>query len=215
MFDAIISGIGFGLVLTFITGPVFFALIKTSIQAGFQAGVALALGVVASDAVFVGAILFGSQWFEITAEDKVIAGIIGSIILLIIGVYYLFKKSKINYQNSAPSAIKRTGYILKGFLMCIFNPTILFHWITIIGVASTMYRGDAADKNLKIGLMFFTILLVQFGLDCTKAFYANKLREKLSLNFIHRLNQVAGAALIIAALILFDRLVTHVVFKVA
>jgi threonine/homoserine/homoserine lactone efflux protein len=44
MIEAIISGIGFGLVLTFITGPVFFALIKTSIEKGFHAGVALALG---------------------------------------------------------------------------------------------------------------------------------------------------------------------------
>ncbi|RYD92961.1 MAG: LysE family translocator, partial [Sphingobacteriales bacterium] len=66
MIDAIISGIGFGLVLTFLTGPVFFALIKTSIDKGFHAGVALALGVVCSDMVFVGAILFGSQYFDFT-----------------------------------------------------------------------------------------------------------------------------------------------------
>jgi threonine/homoserine/homoserine lactone efflux protein len=38
MIEAIISGIGIGLVLTFITGPVFFALIKTSIEKGFHAG---------------------------------------------------------------------------------------------------------------------------------------------------------------------------------
>src|ERR1700686_381443 len=65
MIEAVISGIGFGLVLTFLTGPVFFALIKTSIEKGFQAGVALALGVVSSDMVFVGAILFGSQYFDV------------------------------------------------------------------------------------------------------------------------------------------------------
>ena len=64
MIEAIISGIGFGLVLTFITGPVFFALIKTSIEKGFHAGLSLALGVVTSDMVFVGAILFGSQYWR-------------------------------------------------------------------------------------------------------------------------------------------------------
>ena len=66
MIEAVISGIGFGLVLTFLTGPVFFALIKTSIEKGFHAGVALALGVVCSDMVFVGGILFGSQYIDIS-----------------------------------------------------------------------------------------------------------------------------------------------------
>ncbi|WP_216351112.1 LysE family transporter, partial [Mucilaginibacter polytrichastri] len=51
MIEAIFSGIGIGLILTFLTGPVFFALIKTSIEKGFQAGIALALGVVTSDVV--------------------------------------------------------------------------------------------------------------------------------------------------------------------
>ena len=88
MIEAIISGIGFGLVLTFITGPVFFALIKTSIEKGFHAGLSLALGVVTSDMVFVGAILYGSQYFDISANDKTIAGIVGSIILFTIGIYY-------------------------------------------------------------------------------------------------------------------------------
>ena len=87
MLEAVISGIGIGLVLTFLTGPVFFALIKTSIEKGFHAGVALALGVVSSDVFFVGAILFGSQYFDISAHDKTVAGTIGSCILFTIGIY--------------------------------------------------------------------------------------------------------------------------------
>ncbi|RYY34777.1 MAG: LysE family translocator [Sphingobacteriaceae bacterium] len=213
MIDAIFSGIGFGLVLTFITGPVFFALIKTSIERGFHAGVALALGIVASDAVFVGAILFGSQLVDITPQTKTNVGIVGCAILLAVGVYYLFKKSDVNYNNTTPSKLKRTGYFFKGFLMCIFNPTILFHWITIIGFASTIYHEGVNDHHLKIGVMFLTILIVQFGLDTIKAFYANKLRQRLSVNFVHKLNIIAGWALIIASVVLFDRLVTHYVFS--
>ncbi|HEY0246462.1 MAG TPA: LysE family transporter [Mucilaginibacter sp.] len=212
MIEAVISGIGIGLVLTFITGPVFFALIKTSLERGFHAGVFLALGVVCSDVVFVGAILFGSQLFDIPANAKIIAGEIGSAILFTMGVYYLFKKADINYTNVAPSGLKRTGYFLKGFLMCIFNPTILFHWITVIGTASTIYHQGVHNRSLKIAIMFLTILIVQFGLDTTKAFYANKLRDRISVKLIHRLNEVAGIALIIASLILMDRLVTHFVF---
>ncbi len=60
--------------------------------------------------------------------------------------------------------------------------------------------------------MFLTVLIVQFGLDTTKAFYANKLRAKVSAKLVHRLNQVAGVALIIASLVLMDKLVTHYFF---
>src|SRR3569623_862753 len=100
MIEAVISGIGIGLVLTFLTGPVFFALIKTSIERGFHAGVYLALGVVCSDIVFVGSILFGSQFFEVTSQTKTIAGVIGSIILFVVGIRYIIKKPKVNYNNT-------------------------------------------------------------------------------------------------------------------
>ena len=213
MIEAIISGIGFGLVLTFITGPVFFALIKTSIEKGFHAGVALALGVVCSDVVFVGAILFGSQLFTVSAHTKIMIGVLGSVILFSIGIYYLFKKSDVNYKNTVPTTVDRAGYFFKGFLMCIFNPTILFHWTVVIGAASTVYHEGVHNRSLKIAIMFLTILIVQFGLDTTKAFYADKLRDKISVKLVHRLNQVAGIALIIASLVLVDRLVTHYVFS--
>jgi len=213
MIEAVISGIGFGLVLTFLTGPVFFALIKTSIEKGFHAGVALALGVVCSDMVFVGAILFGSQYFDISAKDKIYAGVIGSVILFVIGVYYLFKKAKINYTHTVPTKLHRAGYFLKGFVMCIFNPTILFHWTIVIGAASTVYHEGVHNRALKIAIMFLTILIVQFGLDTTKAFYADKLRDKISVKFVHRLNEVAGIALIIASLVLVDKLYTHFIFS--
>jgi threonine/homoserine/homoserine lactone efflux protein len=212
MIEAVIRGIGIGLVLTFLTGPVFFALIKTSIEKGFHAGVALALGVVSSDIVFVGAILFGSQYFDISSQDKRNAGVIGCIVLFALGIYYIFKKSEVNYGNKVPSKLERTGYFFKGFLMCILNPTLLFHWTIVIGTASTLYIYGVPNRSLKIGVMFLTILVVQFGLDTTKAFYANKLRDRISVKFVHRLNEIAGIALIIASLILFDKLVTHYVF---
>lgn len=212
MIEAIISGIGIGIVLTFITGPVFFALIKTSIEKGFHAGIALALGVVSSDVVFVGAIIFGSQLFEIPAHVKVWLGIAGSIILLGIGIHYLLKKADVDFNSHTPAKVNRAGYFFKGFVMCIFNPTILFHWITVIGTASTVYHIGVPHRQLKIAIMFVTILIVQFGMDSTKAFYANKLRDKISVKLIHRLNYAAGIALIIAAFIIMDRLVTHFIF---
>lgn len=212
MIEAVISGIGFGLVLTFLTGPVFFALIKTSIANGFHAGVALALGVVCSDVFFVGGILFGSQYIDISEQQKTIAGVVGSAILFAVGIYYFFKKAEVNYSNTVPSRVDRAGYFLKGFAMCIFNPSLLFHWVTVITAASTLFKVGAPNRSLDIAVMFLTILIFQFGADTTKAFYADKLRAKISVKLIHRLNEVAGIALIIASFVIFDKLVTHWVF---
>ena len=125
----------------------------------------------------------------------------------------MFKKSEINYTNTIPTKLHRAGYFLKGFVMCIFNPTILFHWTIVIGAASTVYHEGVPNRSLKIGIMFLTILIVQFGLDTTKAFYANKLRDRISVKFVHRLNEVAGVALIIASFVLLDKLVTHFIFS--
>ncbi|GAA3967778.1 LysE family translocator [Mucilaginibacter dorajii] len=213
MIKAIVSGIGFGLVLTFLTGPVFFALIKTSIEKGFHAGVALALGVVSSDVFFVGALLFGSQYIDVSDHTKLIAGIVGSAILFALGLYYMFKKAEINYGNKVPTGADRFGYFLKGFLMCIFNPTLLFHWTVVIGAASTTFLVGSPHRSFHIAVMFLTILILQFGMDTLKAFYADKLRDRISVKLIHRLNEVAGIALIIASLVLVDKLLTHIIFS--
>ena len=213
MIEAVVSGIGFGFVLMFLTGPVFFALIKTSLEGGFRAGVSLALGVVSSDLVFVGAILFGSQFFVISPADKVYAGIIGAGVLIGIGIYYILKKAVVNYNSKVPTRVNHAGYFFKGFVMCIFNPTLLFHWTVVIGAASTVFHVGVSNRALKIGIMFLTILVMQFGTDTVKAFYADKLRAKISVKFVHRLNEVAGIALIIAGLIIFDKLVTNFIFS--
>jgi threonine/homoserine/homoserine lactone efflux protein len=210
MIEAIFTGIGFGLVLAVLTGPVFFALIKTSIESGFHAGLAMALGVVSSDVVFVGAILFGSQLVDFKLDPRIL-GLVGSTILFAIGLYYIFKKSEISYKNTTKK-VNRAGFFFKGFLMCIFNPSLLFHWITVITAASTIFHRGVPGSRGKTAVMFLTILIVQFGLDTTKAFYANKLRDKISVKNVHRLNQVAGVALIIAACVIIDRLITHFIF---
>jgi amino acid exporter len=103
MLELIISGIGLGIVLSFLTGPVFFALIKTSIEKGFHAGIALASGVVVSDAVYVAITLYGTSLLSFESQYRLPIGIVGSAVLLGIGSFYLFKKVKINNQ-SIPSS---------------------------------------------------------------------------------------------------------------
>ena len=204
MVESIISGIGLGIVLSFLTGPVFFALIKTSIEKGFYAGISLAGGVLTSDIFYVALTLYGSSFLALENKYRVYIGIIGSIVLLSIGVYYLMKKVKINYENTT-SKRHNTGYFFKGFFMCIFNPAILLYWISVTsGVISV--SGEFEPKDI---IPFYgSILITQFSMDVIKAYYANKLRYRIKEKTILHLNQIAGVLIIIFALRLIYNLST-------
>ena len=196
MIETIIAGIGFGIVLSIIGGAVFFVLLKTSIEKGFHAGVSFAAGVLLSDIVFVGLVIYGSSYLALENQYRLPIGITGSAILLSIGIYYLFKKPVINYEDKS-SKRHNTGYFLKGFFMCIFNPAVLLYWISVAGGAISI-TGQFNPKE--IIPLFASILITQFSLDVTKAYYANKLRYRIKAHMISKLNKVAGVLVILFAI---------------
>lgn len=206
MLELIFSGIGMGIVLSFLTGPAFFALIKISIEKGFQAGVSLALGVVLSDFIYLIITLFGSSFLKFENEYRVAIGIVGSLILFCIGSYYIFKKVEIDYQKiNCPK--RKFGYFLKGFFMCIFNPFILLYWIS---VTSGIYSLNGEVKPNEMIPFFGSILLTLFGMDVLKAHFAYKLRYRITQKSIQRLNRIAGIIIIIFAFkLVYNLIFTH------
>ena len=203
MLELIISGIGLGILLSFLTGPVFFALIKTSIEKGFMAGLALALGVLISDMIYVGITLYGTSLLSFESTYRIPIGIVGSVVLLSIGFYYLFKKIKINYDD-IPSKAKHAGYFLKGFFMCIFNPFILLYWVSVTSGVYSLYGKLTAHEVLPF---FGAILITLFGMDILKAYFSHKLRFKIKEKSIQNLNKIAGLLIIVFALKLIYNLI--------
>src|SRR5690606_1928968 len=206
MVDIIVSGVGLGIVLSFVTGPVFFALIKTSIEKGFYAGIALASGVLISDICYVTLSVYGSSLLDFENRYGIYIGIAGSLMLFAIGVYYLLKKVKINYQNTT-SRKHHTGYFLKGFFMCILNPSLLLYWVSVTSGIISITGKLAANMIIPF---FGSILLTQFIMDTLKAYYANKLRYRIKEGTIVWLNRIAGSLIIIFALrMVYSLLFTH------
>jgi len=203
MLETIISGIGLGIVLSFATGPVFFALLKTSIEKGFHAGISLAGGVLLSDVIYVSLALYGSSFIQFENEYRYVIGLTGAAVMMGIGFFYLFKKVKINYDNIT-STKRNTGYFFKGFLMCIFNPSLLIYWIT---VTSSIISVTGEIQAQQVFPFFGSILITQFSMDSVKAYYANKLRYKIKERTIVLLNRVAGSLIMIFALkLIYDLL---------
>ncbi|WP_017259403.1 LysE family translocator [Pedobacter arcticus] len=204
MLELIISGIGLGIVLSFLTGPVFFALIKTSIEKGFYAGLSLAGGVVVSDFIYMTITLFGTSLLSFESKYRLPIGVVGSVILMSIGLYYLLKKVEINFVEES-SRIKHAGYFFKGFFMCIFNPFILLYWVSVSSGVYSLY-GELTSKQI---IPFFgAILITLFAMDTLKAYFAYKLRYKIKAKSIQNLNRIAGVLIIIFALKLIYNLFT-------
>jgi len=195
MLESIISGIGLGIVLSFATGPVFFALLKTSIEKGFHAGMWLAAGVVLSDFIYVALAVYGSSFIKFENQYRLPIGIAGSAVLIGIGCFYLFKKVKINYDNTT-STRRNTGYFFKGFLMCVLNPSLLLYWVSVTSSLISV-KGELTSNEI---IPFFGfILITQFSMDTLKAYYANKFRYRIKEKTIILLNRVAGCLILVFA----------------
>lgn len=192
MFEAIILGIGVGLISSFVTGPVFFAMIKTSIEKGFRAGFSLALGVIISDIILIGLVLFSSQFFNYKEEFDKYIGVIGGTFILGIGLYYLLANAKINYSESETMNVSRRGYVLKGFLMCLLTPSTLMFWVIVSGIISVKLNNMFYEK-----LFCFIIgIATQISIDGLKTYYASKLRYRIKESSLKKLNKIAGLIII-------------------
>lgn len=204
MIEAILQGIGAGILFSFLTGPVFFSMIKTSIEKGFKAGFSLAIGVILSDIIFITFTIFSSQFVNYNPSYNKYVGIVGGLFLLGVGLYYLISKVKINYEISEILKVNRSGYILKGFLMCLLSPTTLMFWVGVGGFVSAQLHYAIDEK-----VAFFVVAMAtQLFVDSIKTYYAAKLRYRIKEKNIKVLNRVAGAVIIIFALRIFFEVLT-------
>jgi amino acid exporter len=208
MIEVIVSGVGLGIILSFLTGPAFFALLKTSIEKGFYGGISFAFGVFVADILYVALSLYGSSYIAREREILLPLGIIGSVVLLGVGIHYILKKVTIK-RSKCLSKREHSGYFIKGFAMCIFNPTLLLYWISVTsGVVSI-----SSDFDLKRIIPFFAcVLLTQLGIDSLKAFYADKLSHKIEECTLNKINKFAGALIIVFALrLMYELVFTHTI----
>ncbi|RZL16249.1 MAG: LysE family translocator, partial [Pedobacter sp.] len=123
--------------------------------------------------------------------------------LFCIGLYYLIKKVRVNYEIAEEIKVRKRGYILKGFLMCILSPTTFMFWVIVGGVVSAQLHYDMDEK-----IVFFLIAMAtQFCVDTLKTYYAAKLRYRIKERTIQTLNRIAGAVILIFAIRLFIQVI--------
>jgi L-lysine exporter family protein LysE/ArgO len=202
MISALLSGIGFAFILTIIPGPVFFGLIQTSIQKGFRYGGMFAIGVACSDLLCIIFTYYGiSNFLENKIFQNVVA-ISGGVLMCIFGMYYFYRPpEKTVPLNPIQKETKKGNFILKGFLLNIFNPSVIFYWVALVSVISVRYSNDQFQIFTFFSALVITILMV----DVLKSYIANRIKAIFTNRVMTNLNKGLGFILFgVGVKLLFD-----------
>jgi len=199
MLDAFIKGGLLGFWLAISVGPIVFTVIKQSLDHGWRGGLAFILGIFAVDVFLVICCNAFSHFFTILLDYKTPLGIAGSILLIIAGFYFLFFKKAQTVSGGKTIQVKATGYYAKLFLtgaiMNFLNPGIIAVWFT----TATAFVTLSFSQRLVI---FSTALFIALSADLAKVFLADKLRQKLTIGNIHRINRVNGIIILLFGIVL-------------
>jgi threonine/homoserine/homoserine lactone efflux protein len=207
MFEAIVKGIGLGLLLSISVGPILFSIIKQSLNNGHRGGMAFVLGVSASDITLVLVSNIFTELFNSLKSIRTEIGVAGCILLVSMGVYFLFfKKIKLNEEGKVlVIKFRKRDYariFISGYLMNTLNPACILFWITW----SSAFIIHSIQQRVVI---FLTCLLIVLGLDVIKVMLAGKIRNRLTPHNIHIINRINGIILIVFGIALIWGLLVY------
>ena len=203
MINDILTGIPWGIFLSFMIGPVFFILIETSITKGFRAALTFDLGVVLGDIFFIGIAYLGSYRLIASLKDKPALFIFGGILMVAYGIISfikLKKQAKIQYDAIDDEIIKKNygSLFIKGFFLNIINIGVLGFWLAII-----ISVGPKLEMQTSRMMTFFTSVIVSYLLiDCIKMVLAKQLKSKLTPTNIFKIKKGISIVLIVFGLAL-------------
>lgn len=193
MLPAILKGLALGLMLSISVGPVIFSILKQSINNGHKGGFAFISGVSASDITIVVICNLFTEMLDNLLEYKQGIGVVGSLLLIAIGVYVtFFKKIAVNDAGAQVIEMKTHHYVkifLSGYFMNTLNPSVIGFWL----LTSTSLLVNSFNYRL---VVFATCLILVASLDIMKVLLAGKIRERLTPHNIHIVNRISGMILI-------------------
>ncbi len=203
MINDILAGLPWGLVLSFMVGPVFFVLLETSITKGFRAAIAFDFGVVLGDIFFIAIAYLGSYRLISSLKDKPALFIFGGIIMLsygIISFVKLKKEEKINDEEIDRDILKRNygSLFAKGFLLNVINIGVLGFWLAVI-----ISVGPKLEmQNSRMFTFFAAVIITYLLVDCIKILLAKQLKSKMTPTNILKIKKGISIVLMVFGFVL-------------
>ena len=191
-----LQGVLYGITLALLIGPVFFALLRVSIERGFTSGAWMALGIAVSESFIIALVAIGVAQLAETKEFQFYLGIVGGSMMLVFGLFPFFKKVKQRAESKINKKAQGYKLAIEGFLLNVLNPSVYLFWIGAVTFNSHL-------KGNEVISFFGGAITTVFVTDLLKAYLANYIRGLLTENILDKVNKIAGAALICFAFWLF------------
>lgn len=204
--EYVFQAIGIGFLLSIMIGPVFFVLLEISITKGFKSAMIFDAGVLLSDLFYIVISLFFAYQLKGLGDVKnnLILSVLGGALFIAYGVYNLFFKQVtmgtgaldeelLDSEEKANKSSKNKDnsmLVLKGFMLNLLNPGVVIYWLAIIAKGFDLVAPYESDAHIMI---FITIILITFfGIDCLKAYVANKIKPLVTVKLLRGLNGLIG-----------------------
>ena len=206
MINDILSGIPWGIFLSFMIGPVFFILLETSIVKGFRAALTFDLGVVLADIIFITIAYIGSYRLITSIKDNSALFMFGGIVMLAYGVISyigLHKEKKVDTHKIDNEIIRKDylGLFIKGFFLNIINIGVLGFWLAII-----ISVGPKLEMQMSRMITFFTTVIITYLLvDSVKIVLAKQLKSKMTPTNILKIKKGISIVLMIFGFVLITQ----------
>ncbi len=207
--EALLSGMQFGIILSLMLGPIFFAIVQAGIEKGFRAGLTVGLGIWISDFLFIGFTFWGLNRLEQLANHpdfELYLGLMGGLILFAFGIGAILAKAPdLNFDLPAISRKQQFqnygNYWMKGFLVNTLNPFTVLFWI---GINTTIVIKN--DYGFTDAMLFFGgIMGVIMITDTLKAYLAKRIRKRMKAKHVLWVRRFSGAALVLFGVALVVR----------
>jgi threonine/homoserine/homoserine lactone efflux protein len=213
--DYCFQAVVIGLLLSLMIGPVFFLLMEISITKGFKSAIIFDFGVLLSDVFYVVLSMFFAYQLRSlgSLKNSIVLSFIGGGLFLAYGAYNVwFKKIALASPEELANGLleqdplnKSSGLnridrgndallLLKGFTLNLLNPGVVVYWLAIVAKGFDLVEEHQGIWHIYV---FIGIVLgVFFGIDCLKAYLANKLKPLVTVNLLKALNLLIGAVFI-------------------
>lgn len=186
-----LEGILLGMGTIILIGPVLFTLLQITLQRGYHAGLSTALGIIVSDILIVVLFYTGLKDFFQFPNVRFWMAVMGSIILLSLGIKYILKPYSPTNDFSLSNLEKNSNGFIQGFMVNFMNPFVFVIWLSIITLAESRF-------SLKADELVFLIAVLAgiFITDVLKVILAGKLHSLLKPRLLRNSFLVIGLILI-------------------
>ena len=192
-------GIAIGVIISAPMGPVGILCVQRTLEKGRSTGFFTGVGAAISDLFYCLLTGFGLSFIEefLKANQNVIQ-IIGSVVLVVFGVYLFRSNPSRTLKKPDAMRTSRRRDILQGFLFTFSNPLIIF---LIIGLFARFNFLLPEISLVQYGVGFVSIFAGALMWWWVVSYFVNKVRSHFNLRSMWLINKVTGVIIMIFAIV--------------